>query len=90
MGSLAYPFYRRFLCPCRYHRRFMLCLLGLAMHTPAGSTVAHWRWQARATFRLTLEEGGVFTSCEIRTIHQVATRLNQYCKRRPPKWKVFS
>lgn len=26
-------------------------------------------------FRLTLEEGGVFTSCEIRTIHQV------------PEWK---
>eukprot|EP00752_Nemacystus_decipiens_P011608 g10307.t1 len=25
---------------------------------------------ARAIFRLTLEEGGVFTSCEIRTIHQ--------------------
>ena len=27
--------------------------------------------QARATLRLTLEEAGVFTSCEIRTIHQV-------------------
>lgn len=26
-------------------------------------------------FRLTLEEGGVFTSCEIRTIHQVFKRV---------------
>ncbi|CAN0171036.1 unnamed protein product [Ectocarpus sp. 6 AP-2014] len=46
------------------------CLQIFGPGSLAQTSVSMAYQEARATFRLTLEEGGVFTSCEIRTIHQ--------------------
>eukprot|EP00903_Cladosiphon_okamuranus_P020295 g18624.t1 len=46
------------------------CLQIFGPSSLAQTSVSMAYQEARATFRLTLEEGGVFTSCEIRTIHQ--------------------
>ncbi|CAB1103226.1 unnamed protein product [Ectocarpus sp. CCAP 1310/34] len=46
------------------------CLQIFGRGSLAQTSVSMAYQEARATFRLTLEGGGVFTSCEIRTIHQ--------------------
>eukprot|EP00904_Undaria_pinnatifida_P011996 jgi/Undpi1/7927/HiC_scaffold_24.g10399.m1 len=46
------------------------CLQIFGPGSLAQTSVSMAYQEARATFRLTLEEAGVFTSCEIRTIHQ--------------------
>lgn len=73
-SARLFPTFRCFRCHHVYRRLPLPALtLRLGMNVLAGSIPANRRWQARATFRLTLEEGGVFTSCEIRTIHQVTS-----------------